>query len=433
MTSWKERDLRVVPPADAAQPPPEALWHPGCSDRPWPTMPAAAMRGPLGEAVAAITPESEADPAAIALELIAALGNCIGGGPHMVADGSIHACRFYVCICGRSAKGRKGAAKAQAHWVMRYVDDYWTRRRVVSGVVSGEALVATVAAPADPEENATVDGRALFHEAEFSRFLTIGSREGSTLSAVVRDAWDRSDLSIVARTNPVRAENAHVGIVGHITLDELRKRLTDTDTSNGFANRFLFAVVKRNQRLPSGGSLTDEDYRQLARPLGEAVTQARKRTRLFRTVAGEARWAEVYEQLGDDDPDGLIGTLAARAEPHVLRLSLLFALLDQASAVDVVHIEQALAWWTYCRQSIDYVFATQAQGEVESRLLDALREAGHAGLSFTEQHGVFGRNKAAAVIANARGRLEGADLAITVGGKTKRSWAANPEWSRMNS
>lgn len=434
--TWKERELRVVPPATAAQPPSEAIWNPACSDRPWPTLDAVAMRGVIGDTVTTISPESEADPAAIALELIAALGNCISAGPHMVADGAVHACRFYVCICGRSAKGRKGAAKAQAHSVMRYVDEQWTRRRVVSGVVSGEAMVATVAAPVDPEEENRGDRgdpRALFHEAEFARLLTIGSREGSTLSAVVRDAWDRSDLSIVARTNPVHAENAHVGIVGHITLDELRKRLTDTDTSNGFANRFLFAVVRRSQRLSSGGALTDDDYRQLARPLAEGVNHARRRRRVYRSRSAEARWADVYDQLGDDDPDGLIGTLAARAEPHVLRLSLLFALLDRSTSVEVDHIDQALAWWQYCRQSIDYVFATQAQGEMEGKLLDALREAGQAGLSFTEQHGVFGRNKAAAVLDNTRSNLEGSNLAISIGGKTKRSWAANPEWVRMNS
>jgi Primase C terminal 2 (PriCT-2) len=40
---------------------------------------------------------------------------------------------------------------------------------------------------------------------------------------------------------------------GHITIDELRARLTRTDAANGFANRFLFPLVRRSKELPFGG------------------------------------------------------------------------------------------------------------------------------------------------------------------------------------
>ena len=50
----------------------------------------------------------------------------------------------------------------------------------------------------------------------------------------------------------VRDRRAHLD-VGHITADELRARITRTDMANGFANRFLFALVKRSKLLPFGG------------------------------------------------------------------------------------------------------------------------------------------------------------------------------------
>ena len=41
--------------------------------------------------------------------------------------------------------------------------------------------------------------------------------------------------------------------IGHITVEELRRNLTETETSNGFANRFLWCCVRRSKLLPEGG------------------------------------------------------------------------------------------------------------------------------------------------------------------------------------
>jgi hypothetical protein len=47
-------------------------------------------------------------------------------------------------------------------------------------------------------------------------------RDGNTLSAVLRAAWDHGDLSTLTRNSPLRASGAHVSIVGHITQTEPR-------------------------------------------------------------------------------------------------------------------------------------------------------------------------------------------------------------------
>jgi len=75
----------------------------------------------------------------------------------------------------------------------------------------------------------------------------------------MRKAWDGGILSTMTRTAPLRATGAHISIIGHITVDELRARLTRTDTANGFANRFLFMLVKRSTvLLPFGGDALDD-------------------------------------------------------------------------------------------------------------------------------------------------------------------------------
>ena len=60
----------------------------------------------------------------------------------------------------------------------------------------------------------------------------------------------------MTRTNPLKATGAHISIVGHITKDEVRARLTRTDMANGFANRFLFCLVKRARFLPHRRSIS---------------------------------------------------------------------------------------------------------------------------------------------------------------------------------
>ncbi len=52
----------------------------------------------------------------------------------------------------------------------------------------------------------------------------------------------------------LRASNAHVGIVAHITPEEFAKHMRGkdtTDTANGFTNRFLYCLAKRSKVLPT--------------------------------------------------------------------------------------------------------------------------------------------------------------------------------------
>ncbi len=58
---------------------------------PWPTpLKPCAYHGVLGEIVNAVAPQTEADPAAILVQLLVMLGNCIGRTPRFrVAPTSI--------------------------------------------------------------------------------------------------------------------------------------------------------------------------------------------------------------------------------------------------------------------------------------------------------------------------------------------------------
>jgi len=62
------------------------------------------------------------------------------------------------------------------------------------------------------------DKRLLIVEPEFASVLTVANHEGNTLSAILRQAWNDGNLSPLTKNNPIRATNAHVSIVGHISI-----------------------------------------------------------------------------------------------------------------------------------------------------------------------------------------------------------------------
>src|SRR5256885_3001615 len=113
-------------------------------------------------------------------------------------------------------------------------------------------------------------------------------RDGNILSAVIRQAWDDGMLRALAKNSPAKATGAHIALVGHITRDELRRELTQTDAANGFANRFLFVASRRSKALPEGGHLAPEALDGLVQRLAEALVLAMGAGELSRDEIGRA-------------------------------------------------------------------------------------------------------------------------------------------------
>ena len=56
-----------------------------------------------------------------------------------------------------------------------------------------------------------------------------------------------------------------------------------------------------------------------------------------------------------------------------MRLALIYALLDQAEAIDVVHLEAGLAVWQYCEASARYIFGDLLGDPAADLILQTLR------------------------------------------------------------
>lgn len=374
----------------------------------WPSLDVAAFHGLAGKVVRAIEPHSEADPAGLLLTFLAFFGSAVGRGPHAMADGSRHPARLNVALVGDTSRSRKGTSAARIRSVFELADPVWAAERIMSGFGSGEVLVDTVG---DREDN--TDKRLLVLEGEFVRILAVAAREGSTLSAIIRDAWDKDRLAARSRQHNVVATGAHVSFVAHITVEELRRRLSETEIANGLANRFLFGCVRRGHLLPEGGCLTAAELEGLGREVRTALQEARKITVLGRSETATKRWAQMYDELAKG-PGGLAGAITARAESQTLRLSVAYALIDGSAVINEQHLEAAYAVWNYCEASALHIFGDQLGDDIADRLLKAISDAGDNGLDFTAQSAVFGRNVSAKRLATARALLEKLGLIRTV-------------------
>ncbi len=187
----------------------------------------------------------------------------------------------------------------------------------------------------------------------------------------------------MTKNSPARATGAHISIIGHITRAELRRLLNETESGNGFGNRFLWIAVKRSKCLPEGGRIETVNFNELIVRLQSAIEFAREAGELRRSDAARELWYVDYPELSDGKL-GMLGAVTARAEAQVMRLSAIYALLDNSALIQPVHHQAAMALWAYCERSAQWIFSTLTENPRAERIQAALQEAGDTGLTRTE-------------------------------------------------
>jgi hypothetical protein len=413
-----------------------------------------AFYGIAGEIVRKIEPHTEADPAALLFQMLAAFGNVIGRNSYMMADGARHFLNLYGVLCGQSSKGRKGTSWNHIGTLLEKVDTDWREKCVTGGLSSGEGLIWNVRDPitetkpikkagrhtGEYEDVTTDQGisdkRLFVIEGEFANVLKVMSREGNTLSPVIRAAWDNGNLKTMVKNNPARATDAHVSLVGHITRDELRRLLTQTESANGFANRFCWLAVRRSKPLPDGGKIEQENFAGHIIRLKNAIKFGRTTGEIKRDESAREIWHEVYGQLSEGKP-GMLGAVTGRAEAQVMRLSAIYALLDCSPVVSVEHQQAALALWDYCERSAQWIFGTSTGDRNADKIAVALTRAGRSGMTRTDiSDEVFNKNLSRHDLAEALRLLNTAGLAKVVteqtGGAPRERWFSNAQKHEIN-
>lgn len=395
----------------------------------WPSsLDQTAYQGLAGEFIKLIEPHTESDPVALLVNFLTAFSSIIGNGPFFQIEATKHKLKLFSVYVGDTSKARKGTALNQIRRFFGEVDEEWEKNNIVSGSSSGEGLINAVRDATtklkDGEEIVVEEGvkdkRLLLVEEEFASTLKVMSREGNTLSPIIRNAWDRGDLRTLTRNAPLKATNTHIAIIGHITRDELLRYLTGTEMANGFCNRFLWFCQKRSKELPHGGNLKDEDLESVRERLkiavlfaqgqnrdgwtGDEVDQIKHWDSTWRdeeirwSKETKPLWTKIYHDLTADIP-GLVGAMSARIEPYTIRLSCLYALLDLSKEIRVEHLKAAVAIVDYAVQSLEYIFQNSIGDPLGNEILTALA-TDPQGLTKTALNDYFGGHKSSEQISN---------------------------------
>jgi hypothetical protein len=352
-----------------------------------------AFHGTLGDIVQIICEQSEASREAVLAQLLVSVGNMIGR-TICIDQASDHYCVLYIVICGNTAKGRKGTSWSPVAKLLALIDPKWVHDRVKTGLQSGEAVVYNVrdrSLSKDGEKTVVDEGvkdkRMLIQEEEFARLLTVASRKDSTISPMLRNTFDcRNKIATNSKNSPCEATGAHVSMVGHITRADVEASLKDVDIANGFVNRMMWIATHRAKKIsrPKSVNWRLAENTKAADQLRDAILHAYnggERQIEFDEGAG-ALWDKWYNEL-DDHQTGTVGHVLARAEVNVLRLSMIYAVVEGFSRIEVPHLKAAIAFWEYVEQSTRWVFGRKTTNLHANKIAEALR-ASPAGIAQSE-------------------------------------------------
>ena|GEM_PF-361514 len=328
---------------------------------------------------------TEANPYAVAAAMLAYLGAALGRGPYMpIGDDCNHA-RLFLIHVGRSGLGRKGTAKKLIYRIdnaVKALDELLVPHVHRGGLSTREGLALMIHdgyMDGKNEVPAIEDKRLLVVESEFANILQQSKRDGNTLSAALRDAWDGTSIQPAVKTCRVWASDPHIGIIGDITPFELRDLMRVRELTNGFANRFIFFWSEGDKVLPFPESTPNDVVEALAKRVAKVLEFAgadrhadKDVMRMDFSPEAASLYASLYRgELRDRSAGDHITGLLDRRAPILLRLAMIFALTDQSTVIALAHINAAMAWVRYWVDSVKFIFQS------------ALDEAGAADVTET--------------------------------------------------
>ncbi|MEV0189217.1 DUF3987 domain-containing protein [Kitasatospora purpeofusca] len=354
--------------------------------RPGPVPDPEVFSGWVGETVRDLDPTTEADPVGVLVNLLSAGGAAIGPGPFMWIGNDRHPALIWALTVGATAAGRKGAGTNTVRRLFKAAVPDFLAYNSRSGLSSGEGLIDMVRDGDGDKDPGVADKRLWVVESEYGVTMARGRREGSSLSGILRQAWNGEDIGVMNR-DAMFATAPHIAVIGHISPRELRAKMQDAEMAGGTYNRFLPVFVHRNLLDPDGQGAPDELIDNLATAWKTVLTDARRVGEVRLSPEAAQLWREeVYPALcGDESDEGPVGEFTARAAPYAKRAAMVYALLDHTDRIAAHHLRAAWALVRYARASAAHILGPTAAASTGDphldKLLHAVKTAGPAGMT----------------------------------------------------
>jgi len=353
---------------------------------------AAMLYGIFGEFGRAAAKDTEVNPYAAAMNLMIFISASVGRGIYFYIGNDIHHVRLYGLHIGRSSRGQKGGAHSLLNRVIKVIAendfDLLLPSRHTGGLSSKEGLAALIHdgfMQGKDEVGAITDKRLFIRESEFSNVMHQAARNGNTLSAGLRDAWDGVGIQPATKLKGTWASHPHIAIAGACTPIELLALTTKNDVSNGFLNRFIIFWAERTKLIPFPDSTPIDTVNLLATKIN-AIIQFAKGNYVWNknpslasednrqiTLSDDAKrtygalYINVFPKYNDGDN---VAALTERKAPYLLRMAALFAISDFSLVIEEWHINAAYEWVKYWHESVKFIFNDAAEEVKNNEISD---------------------------------------------------------------
>lgn len=377
------------------------------------------IRGPVGEWLTAIEPETEASLPSLGAGLLAGLGAFMGRGVSLQVGRITHTPNIFVVQVGPTGTARKGTADGEIRHFLTAVDRDFAFDNTASGFGSGEALIERVSDPEyddkDKLKSGTPDQRLYIQESEFSKLLRIADRQGNILSDVIRLAFDADrPLANAAKGSRKLKSSKHcISLFGGITPDELIRLFPALAAVSGTGNRYLWVWSDPDKLLPWGGR--NIDITSIARKVSTNVNRLRGNPNPLQYSNTAREWWEAHYptlRQASHVPDN-VRPMVTRVSDQTQRIALIYAATEGSQQVTVDHLEAGLAWVEHSTQTVQAVLGGLVRNEEAGRILAALRQHPGVPANRRELHELFSRNITGTALDAALQELEDAGLAYS--------------------
>jgi len=344
-----------------------------------------AYYGPLGELARRHQTQIPVNLAAFYAMLLPAIGWLIGRRAMIEVSRDKHYCNLFTVIVGRTGCG-KGTSWNIVQALVEQIDPTCTKR-LHRDVASAPGLIGLVRDASTVtkgkkaiEVSGITDKRCFVLFEEMDNLFTAIGRQGSTLEKLWNMAYDGRSLENNARDRE-KATNPHISCVCQITDDSFRDAVGTVSRgrgrSNGFFNRFITVRAIKERSLPRGGKMPDvgdliQEIQSALVALGSVDSDSPKIIQWHPSTHKE--W-DAFDAAMDGEHAFLsgLGGLAARLKPNVMRIAMLFAVIDRDEFIRPDHLRAAKAFCLHCiddsRGFFDRSRPSSAKPSLDDRLL----------------------------------------------------------------
>lgn len=193
--------------------------------------------------------------------------------------------------------------------------------------------------------------------------------------------------------------------------------------SNGFGNRFLWMLARRQRLIALPSPMPDCAVERLAGIVAERLEAGRQKQAVCMSPTATQLWVDSYPDL-TMDYEGVSGSIVNRAEAHAVRLALIYAIALGHTEIEVEDLQAAFAVVDYSRKSSFKIFGGAVGDKRKAKILNALREAHGNELTLTDiSVQVFSRHIESEILKKIVSEMEDSKLIVT----TKLSTGGAPK------